>query len=272
MIEALVWGFCFSFGLFQEYYSSHEPFASEPSGIAIIGTSATGIMYMSALFLMPVYIRWPGLRRRSTYIGLPIMVTALVLASLANSVWHLILTQGVMYAVGGSFLYYPTILFLDEWFVRRKGFAFGLMWVRTSPSPTSDDASDIYQGWNGSRRCLHSVRDDRHPGEIWVPHDAERMGDYRCGPHRALTCFRQAAIAHRSYRSAEAHGPYVHSIAFVPVPGAVRHRAEPRLLPSQHLPAQHKPIVGSKPHRQRLDRHLHQLRRIFRQHGDRDSH
>lgn len=33
-------GFPFSFGVFQEYYSTHLPFSKEPSGIAIIGTSA----------------------------------------------------------------------------------------------------------------------------------------------------------------------------------------------------------------------------------------
>jgi hypothetical protein len=39
MMEALVWGFPFAFGLFQEYYSTHEPFASS-SNIAVIGTCA----------------------------------------------------------------------------------------------------------------------------------------------------------------------------------------------------------------------------------------
>lgn len=39
IVEALVWGFCFSFGLFQEYYSKHEPFAGQ-SNIAVIGTCA----------------------------------------------------------------------------------------------------------------------------------------------------------------------------------------------------------------------------------------
>jgi hypothetical protein len=34
-------GFPFSFGVFQEYYTTHEPFSDEPSGIAIIGTTAT---------------------------------------------------------------------------------------------------------------------------------------------------------------------------------------------------------------------------------------
>ena len=38
-VEALVWGFCFSFGLFQDYYSKHEPFSGQ-SNIAVIGTCA----------------------------------------------------------------------------------------------------------------------------------------------------------------------------------------------------------------------------------------
>jgi hypothetical protein len=33
-------GFPFSYGVFQEYYSTHEPFVSEPFGIAAIGTTA----------------------------------------------------------------------------------------------------------------------------------------------------------------------------------------------------------------------------------------
>jgi len=58
IVEALVWGnhpskffkniwvkriigFPFSFGVFQEYYSTHEPFSSNPTGIDAIGTTAT---------------------------------------------------------------------------------------------------------------------------------------------------------------------------------------------------------------------------------------
>lgn len=34
-------GFPFSFGVFEAYYSTHEPFSENTSGIAAIGTSAT---------------------------------------------------------------------------------------------------------------------------------------------------------------------------------------------------------------------------------------
>lgn len=55
------------------------------------------------------------------------MILALVASSFSRRVWHFILTQGVLYAIGGRFLYSPAILYLDEWFVRRKGFAYGVM-------------------------------------------------------------------------------------------------------------------------------------------------
>lgn len=41
-------GFPFSFGIFQKYYSSHEPFKGS-GNIAIIGTCTSGIMYLSGL-------------------------------------------------------------------------------------------------------------------------------------------------------------------------------------------------------------------------------
>ncbi|KAI4244307.1 MAG: hypothetical protein L6R40_003033 [Gallowayella cf. fulva] len=134
MVEALIWGFPFSFGVFQEYYSTHEPFSLKPSGIAIIGTSSTGIMYLSCPILFAVFKRWPHIRRSSTMTGLAINTAAIVAASFATQVSHLILTQGVLYAIGGVMIYCPTIVFLDEWFVRRKGLAFGMMWAGTGVS------------------------------------------------------------------------------------------------------------------------------------------
>ncbi|EED16200.1 hypothetical protein TSTA_013060 [Talaromyces stipitatus ATCC 10500] len=39
--------------------------------------------------------------------------------------WHLIITLGVLSAVGKELLFTPTILYLDEWFIRRKGLSLG---------------------------------------------------------------------------------------------------------------------------------------------------
>ncbi|MCJ1479641.1 hypothetical protein MMC13_008327 [Lambiella insularis] len=129
-IEALVWGFPFSFGIFQDYYTTHAPFSSS-AGIANIGTTSTGIMYLSSPLMFAILQAWPRSRRRCAIAGLLLIALALVASSFAQRVIHLILTQGILYAIGGTLLYTPTILFLDEWFVRRKGLAFGIMWAGT---------------------------------------------------------------------------------------------------------------------------------------------
>lgn len=86
-------------------------------------------MYLAAPIVFAIYQHFPRFLRQSTYYGLPIVVLAIVLSSFATKVWHLILTQGVLYAIGGGLLYYPIFIFIDEWFIRRKGFAFGVMWA-----------------------------------------------------------------------------------------------------------------------------------------------
>ena len=79
---------------------------------------------------MIVLRKWSRLRRLSNVIGLSIMVLALILASFAQSAWQLILTQGILYGIGGAMSWCPCILYLHEWFIRRAGLALGVMWVR----------------------------------------------------------------------------------------------------------------------------------------------
>ncbi|KAI4095881.1 MAG: hypothetical protein LQ339_007119 [Xanthoria mediterranea] len=75
--------------------------------------------------------RFPHRRRLCTFLGLMILSLALVASSFARAVWQLIITQGVLYAIGGCMLYMPTMQYLDEWFVRRKGFALGVFFAGT---------------------------------------------------------------------------------------------------------------------------------------------
>ncbi|KAJ9154886.1 MFS general substrate transporter [Pleurostoma richardsiae] len=130
MMEALVWGFPFSFGVFQDYYSNHPPFAGS-SNIAVIGTCAMGIMYLDGTLVLAIIRKYPRRARWAPFVGLFIMCLALAMSSFSTTVNHLIVTQGVFYAVGGSIAYMPTILYMDEWYVKRKGLAYGIMWSGT---------------------------------------------------------------------------------------------------------------------------------------------
>lgn len=76
----------------------------------------------------------PRLSAWSPLLGIFIMSGALVAASFATTVPQLVGTQGVLFAIGSSISYCPCIAFLNEWFDRRKGMAYGIMWAGTGLS------------------------------------------------------------------------------------------------------------------------------------------
>lgn len=62
-------------------------------------------MYLFAPFALYALEAWASIRRLSSIAGLIIIVTALIAASFATALWHVILTQGVMSAsISYSFL------------------------------------------------------------------------------------------------------------------------------------------------------------------------
>ena len=65
------------------------------------------------------------------FVGLCLMIAGLFASSFATKVGHLIVTQGIIFGTAGGLVYFPTILYLDEWFIQRKGFAFGVLWWGT---------------------------------------------------------------------------------------------------------------------------------------------
>jgi hypothetical protein len=121
-------GFAFSFGVFQEYHTVHEPFASDTRGIPAIGTSATGLMYLLIPVCFSVLQRWRCLKRYSCLARLPLLAASLIGASFATTATHLFVCQVILFAFAGNMLFAPTVTYLDEWFIRRKGLSIGIMW------------------------------------------------------------------------------------------------------------------------------------------------
>lgn len=86
-------------------------------------------MYLSSPLVFSLLAWFPTWKRPLIIIGLVISCLSLGLSSLSMTVPHLIVSQGVCYAIGGGLCYSPTVSYVDEWFEKRKGFAFGIMWV-----------------------------------------------------------------------------------------------------------------------------------------------
>ena len=84
---------------------------------------------MIAPLAIVLMILVPSIARWVSTIGVVIMCLSLALSSFASNVTGLILSQGVGFGVGGCLAYTPSILYMSEWFEKRKGLAFGIVWV-----------------------------------------------------------------------------------------------------------------------------------------------
>ncbi|ERS97448.1 hypothetical protein HMPREF1624_05615 [Sporothrix schenckii ATCC 58251] len=127
VFDALFWGFPMCFGVFQDYYSSRPEFEADAANVTIIGTVAQALYYLGAPFSALLAKRFPKYRRQQIWLGWLMCILGLLAASFATSVTGLIGTQGVLYGFGFVILSYPIISMINEWWVSRKGMAFGLI-------------------------------------------------------------------------------------------------------------------------------------------------
>ncbi|KAK4234499.1 major facilitator superfamily domain-containing protein [Achaetomium macrosporum] len=87
-----------------------------------------GVMYIATPFVIALCRLRPRWARWSTLAGLVAASLSMAASSFCTTVDQLIATQGVLFGIGGCFAYCPSILYIDEWFARRKGMAYGIMW------------------------------------------------------------------------------------------------------------------------------------------------
>jgi MFS family permease len=97
------------------------------SNVALIGTVAQGLSYLGAPFSAAITKRFPKHQRLQIWIGWPLCIGGLLAGSFATTLGGLIATQGIMYGVGFVALTYPIISMVNEWWVIRKGMAFGII-------------------------------------------------------------------------------------------------------------------------------------------------
>ncbi|KAI1190046.1 major facilitator superfamily domain-containing protein [Nemania serpens] len=155
---ALTIGYNQCFGVFQEYYlsptqniivPSPASQASPPTALlSFVGTLCYGLTWAGGILVNPVISRiehgtWvpttPSTRawrrrilrlltpRTITILGVFMMSAGFGLASLSTSVWHLLLTQGLLVGFGMSLLYFPLLAPAPEYFTTHRATAMGFI-------------------------------------------------------------------------------------------------------------------------------------------------
>ncbi|KAI9322316.1 major facilitator superfamily domain-containing protein [Dichotomocladium elegans] len=111
----------------QEYYERNVFYAVATAQVQI--SFAGTLMELFADLMGPVYqvlSSHCGIHA-VLVIGSAFMVAGLELASLSTQIWHLYLTQGMLFGTGASLLYVAAMNVPAQWFNRRRGLALGIV-------------------------------------------------------------------------------------------------------------------------------------------------
>lgn len=114
-----------SWGVYQAYFSNSQILGPiQQSELAWVGSiQATGqplVGFAAGLLAEKIGYRITG------FIGCCLMCLGLILASFSTKVWHLYLTQGVLFGVGCGFAFIPAVTIPSSWFKKHRGLATGI--------------------------------------------------------------------------------------------------------------------------------------------------
>ncbi|KAI9499787.1 hypothetical protein GGI25_005095 [Coemansia spiralis] len=114
-----------TYGIYLQHYKLTEfPTASE-SFLSWIGTLQAAMMCFFGIGV-GIISEHVDTRLLSAF-GSLISGLALIIASFCSSPWKLLLTQGLMFGFGGSFLYSTGLTLAPQWFVKYRALATGIV-------------------------------------------------------------------------------------------------------------------------------------------------
>lgn len=124
-INGHTWGLNSSYGVFLAHYLSETVF---PGATALEYAFVGSLSVSCALGVSPlatVAVRELGIRPTMLF-GAAVEAVSLVLASFATQIWHLFLTQGILFGIGMGFLFTPSVGVVPQWFTTRRSLANGI--------------------------------------------------------------------------------------------------------------------------------------------------
>ncbi|KAJ1584131.1 hypothetical protein NDA11_004889 [Ustilago hordei] len=130
--EFMIWGASYGYGSFQDYHQHdhRSPFhQSSLTATSSVGTTLLAGQHFIPLLTFGLYSMFPCLISRFTYVCVVASSLSLLIASFANSVALLILFQGLLLGIFGGNLFTTVILWLPDWWDRRRGFAIALIFA-----------------------------------------------------------------------------------------------------------------------------------------------
>ncbi|EXJ81411.1 hypothetical protein A1O3_07703 [Capronia epimyces CBS 606.96] len=120
-----VWGFPFSFGLFQSYYELNILTGMSSSNISWIGTMTSYLLIVTGVLSGP----WFDLGYYKVMLlgGAAMSCLGIMMLSLSSQYYQIFLTQGICTGLGCGVLYIPGLALVGRSFTRRRAMAMGIV-------------------------------------------------------------------------------------------------------------------------------------------------
>ncbi|KAG0368900.1 major facilitator superfamily domain-containing protein [Gamsiella multidivaricata] len=124
-VQAMVIGTVNGYGVYQDRYITHEYNTSSTFQLSWVGTLNVVGMDLTGP-LTGQFADHFGYRI-SAFVGALIMGAALIGTSFSTQVWQLYIFQGILYGLGASLAFFPSLSLPSQWFKRRRGLATGVV-------------------------------------------------------------------------------------------------------------------------------------------------
>ncbi|KAL2803023.1 monocarboxylate transporter [Aspergillus granulosus] len=125
VVNAHSWGFNSAYAVFLAYYLDNAMFA----GGSRLHYSFVGSLSLTATFMVSPVATAVTQRfgiRKTMFIGTILETASLLCASAASRIWHLFLTQGVLFGLGMGMLFVPVASVVPQWFTTKRSLAAGI--------------------------------------------------------------------------------------------------------------------------------------------------
>ncbi|KUI59804.1 putative transporter ESBP6 [Cytospora mali] len=126
IVEITAWGFPYCYGVFREYFFTHEPFKGD-SLVSVGGMLSNGVLQISLPPIIYTLNNFPSQRKNAMWLGCLICSGSAIGAAFTTSASALIVCLGLLYGIGAGLLFAPSMHFMGDWFVKRKSFAYGII-------------------------------------------------------------------------------------------------------------------------------------------------
>ncbi|CAI7664319.1 unnamed protein product [Penicillium pancosmium] len=119
------WGFNSAYAVFLAHYLANDTFV----GATTLQYAFVGALSLTFLFLVSPIATYCTRKlgiRPTMMIGVIFETASLVVASFATHIWHLFLTQGLLFGIGLGLLFIPTAAVVPQWFTTKRSLASGI--------------------------------------------------------------------------------------------------------------------------------------------------